>query len=160
MRQDLIDRREDTFDLLIVKGLSYGRTVDLIMEKHGCKKTTIETDIGRMNEWLPRLIDETDHTMRNGLVRLKEIRKNRQELNRLAQMARSDKEYMKEASIRSRINDSLQLDLTLSQTLGLAERAPDKVDVTTREADRASADYILLDDDGEISAEVKVEAGE
>lgn len=121
MKPELRERREKTFDLLITKGYPYRRVVEQIASNYDISESGVETDIGRMEDWLPKIVED-DETRKDGLVRLREIRKNRQRLHRMADEARKNKDLETELEIRRKIDDSVELDIALSQSLGHTER--------------------------------------
>jgi len=124
MRNDLLDRREETFDLLVNKGFPYRKVVERISSKYDISESGVETDIGRMDDWLPKVIDESDHSRGDGKVRLKEIKQNRQRLQRMALEAQQRGELQTELPIRRKIDDSVELEIALRQSLGLTDREP------------------------------------
>jgi len=128
MDRDLLTRREETVDLLVVQGLPYQRVVERIADRHDITQSGVKTDIGRIEDWLPKVIDESDQTRKDALVRLKELRTNRQRLQRMALEAQRDDDLETELKIRDKIDDSIELDIALSQSLGLTEREPTAVE--------------------------------
>ena len=127
MRPELRDRREETWDLLVVKGLKYSTVCERLAAKYDVKENTIEKDISRMKNWLPELI-RVDDT--GGYSRLREIRQNRQRMQQMAMEARRDGDRKEELRIRRLIDQAVELDITISQSLGMTQRAPDEVSVT------------------------------
>jgi len=134
MKPDLVDRRERTFELLIVEGRKYTDVVETIAREYDITESGVRTDIDRMDSWLPKIVEE-DHAREDGLVRLKEIRKNRQEMRRLYGEMKQQIERDPDADPRvlidilERIDDNLDLDIGLSQSLGHAEREPGQLEV-------------------------------
>lgn len=134
MKPDLVDRRERTFELLIVEGRQYTDVVETIAREYDITESGVRTDIERMDSWLPKIVEE-DHAREDGLVRLKELRKNRQEMRRLYGDMKQRIERDPEADPRvlidilERIDDNLDLDIALSQSLGHAEREPGQLEV-------------------------------
>lgn len=128
MDRDLLARREETVDLLVVQGMPYQRVVERISDRHDITQSGVKTDIGRIDDWLPKVIDESDQTRKDALVRLKELRTNRQRLQRMALEAQRDDDLETELKIRDKIDESIELDIALSQSLGLTEREPTAVE--------------------------------
>lgn len=124
MRRDLQDRREKTFDLLVNKGVPYGKVVERIATQYDISESGVESDINRMDDWLPKLVDETDHSRKDGKVRLKELKSNRERLQQMAMEARRDDNLDRELAIRRKIEDSIELEVALRQSLGHMEREP------------------------------------
>jgi transposase len=124
MRRDLQDRREETFDLLVNKGVPYRKVVEQIASKYDISESGVESDINRMDDWLPKLVDETDHSRKDGKARLKELKSNRERLQQMAMEARRDNKLDRELAIRRKIEDSIELEVALRQSLGHMEREP------------------------------------
>lgn len=132
MDSDLLERREKTFDLLVVEGRPYSQVVATIARQFDCAESTVRTDISRMTErengqpgWIVDMTQAQAAT-KDGLTRLLELRRNRQRLQQLAADA-DDAEV--ELQIRERIDDSIDLDVALSQSLGHTDREPASVEV-------------------------------
>jgi len=149
MDRDLVERREETFDLLICKGIGYRKVVEKISRKYDLSESGVETDIGRMDEWLPKLVEETDLTRKDGLVRLKELRQNRQRLQQMAMEARSNNDLMEELKIRRNVEDNIELDIALSQSLGHTEREPSAVENAMQDFATGAMRVEFESDDGE-----------
>lgn len=124
MRKDLRKRREETWDLFAIKGLDYGDVVERLAEKYDVAEGTIESDIHRMDNWLPKL-DET--SQRSGVSRMRELQKNRQRLQQMALEARRDGDLSQELEIRRQIDRSAERHINLSQSLGLTDEVPDEI---------------------------------
>lgn len=125
MNSDLLERREKTFDLLIVKGFSYSKVVRKIADEYDVTESGVKSDISRMENWLPKLVED-DATRKDGLVRLRELRGNRQRLQQMALEAQRDNDRIDELRIREQIEQSVELDIALTQSLGETEREPDR----------------------------------
>jgi len=124
MKPDLVDRRERTFELLIVEGRKYTDVVETIAREYDITESGVQTDIDRMDSWLPKIVEESDVTREDGLVRLKELRQNRQRLQQMALEARKNNDLMDELQIRRKVEDNIELDIALSQSLGHTSREP------------------------------------
>lgn len=134
MDPELIERRERTFELLIVRGVKYGDVVDTIASEYDISEAGVRMDIGRMEAWLPKLV-ESDHARKDGLVRLKELRHNRREMRRLYDELKdrirgdSDADPQVLLNVLEKIDDNIDLDIALSQSLGMTEREPQQLEV-------------------------------
>ena len=126
MKEDLRQRRDETFEMLVIKGYEYRRVVDTLAERYDVAPSTIETDIGRMSDWLPRLAYYDDDS---GAGRIIELKKNRQRLHQMATEARSEGDTALELKIRRRIDKAIEADIRLSQSLGLTNEEPDRHEV-------------------------------
>lgn len=115
MDEQLRKRRSDTWDLLVVKGLDYRKVVRRVANKYGAKETTIETDITRMEQWLPEL----NHTnFSSGVSRLRELRENRQRRQQMVLEARRDGDTERERELLQEIDWAIETDVRLAQSLG------------------------------------------
>lgn len=119
MNRELAERRDRTFDLLVTQGRDYTDVVDAITREFDVTKTAVETDISRINEWLPKLVEQLDRGREDGKLRLRELKKNRQ---RLQQLAEDADEASKELKYRRAIEQSIQTELQLRQSIGLTHR--------------------------------------
>lgn len=134
MKRSLVDRRERTFELLIVKGQRYGKVVSTIASEYDISEAGVESDIRRMDKWLPELV-ENDYARKDGLTRLKELRMNRREMHNLydelKDRIRADEDADPEVLLKvlDKIDSNIDLDIALSQSLGLAEREPAQLEV-------------------------------
>ncbi|MFD1512451.1 hypothetical protein [Halomarina rubra] len=130
MRSELRERREKTWDLLVVKGLDYGDVVERLATQYDVTASAIESDIHRMDDWLPKL--DAGSTS-SGLSRLRELRQNRQRYQQLAVEARREGDIDQELRVRRRIDQAIDLDVSLAQSLGLTVREPEEVTVAVDE---------------------------
>ena len=149
MRRDLKDRREETFDLLVNKGFAYRKVVERIASKYDISESGVESDINRMDDWLPELIDESDQSRKDGLVRLRELKSNRERLQRMALEAKRDDDLDKELAIRRKIEDSIELEVALRQSLGHMEREPTAVENAMADFATGAMQVEFPDPDGE-----------
>lgn len=127
MRPDLRERRKETWNRLIVQGFPYRQVCDHLGEKYDVTPNAIEKDISRMDDWIGDLIAVDDVS---GYSRLMEIRQNRQRLQRMADEARRETDRDEELRIRRMIDKAVQLDVMISQSLGITDRAPSEVNVS------------------------------
>lgn len=157
MDRDLLSRREETVDLLVVQGLPYQRVVERLADRYDITQSGVKTDIGRIDDWLPKVIDESDKTRKDALVRLKELRTNRQRLQRMALEAQQDDDLETELQIRDKIDDSIELDIALSQSLGLTEREPTAVENAMADFATGAMEVEFPDDDADVDSTPSVE---
>lgn len=138
--------------MLIVKGYDYRRVVDTLADRYGVAPATIETDIHRMDDWLPRLTFYDDD---DGLSRILELQVNRQRLQKMATEARKEGKPRLELKIRNRIERSVELEIEVSQSLGRLVKAPEKIEADIRErAERSESEsYAVIEDDDSISSD-------
>jgi len=126
MQEELRKRRDETFEMLVVKGYDYSRVVTTLADRYDVVPSTIETDINRMSDWLPHLSHYDDD---NGQGKLRELQKNRQRLHQLATEARQDGERLEELKIRRHIDKSVETETELAQSRGAMHEEPDEVQV-------------------------------
>jgi len=125
MQEDLRKRRDETFEMLVVKGYDYRRVVDTLAERYDVAPGTVKSDINRMDDWLPRLawFDDDD-----GAGRLRELRKNRQRMHQMATEARQNGDVELELKIRRNIGTAVETEVELAQSLGQMTETPDTVE--------------------------------
>jgi len=141
MNEDLRKRRDETFEMLVVKGYDYRRVVDTLADRYDVAPGTIKADINRMGDWLPRLAYYDDDS---GAGRLRELRKSRQRLHQMATEARQgDGDPHLELKIRRQIDSSVKTEIELAQSLGSMNREPEEreldIDATDSYADLVGA---------------------
>lgn len=119
MDRELAERRDRTFELLVTQGRDYSDVVETIVDEFDVTKTAVETDISRMNDWVPDLVEQLDRGREDGKLRLRELKKNRQ---RLQQLAADADDPSKEVKYRRHIEQSIQTELQLRQSIGLTHR--------------------------------------
>lgn len=127
MQEHLRKRRDETFEMLVVKGYDYRQVVTTLSERYDVKSKTIESDISRMSDWLPRLSHYDDD---DGIGRLREMQKNRQRLHQMTTEARNNNDPHLELKIRRQIDSSIETEVELAQSLGEMNEEPDKHEVT------------------------------
>lgn len=124
MRRELRDRREQTWELLVLMGIPYGETVERIAAEYDVRETTVESDINRMEDWLPNL----DVNYYSGISRLRELRQARQRQHQLSMEARrEDDRELERKVLRDRVQN-IETDVHLSQRLGLANEEPSSIE--------------------------------
>lgn len=155
MRQDLRERRLETWDLLVIKGIPYGDVVTRLADKYGTAESTIESDIGRMDNWFPKL-DLTDDELVRAQMRLREHRQNRQEIQQLILRIRNNDnisdatKIKRELEARRQLDESVEREVQLAQSLGFLDRAPDQISVSgdvSHDHDHAHTHTAELGDD-------------
>lgn len=123
MRDDLVERRERTWDLHVIKGFSTSEVSRKLASQYGVKEATIRKDISKMDEWLGKL---DDHTSKTAASRMRELRQNRQRMHQMAMEARSDDDLKEELRIRRAIDSNIDRDVNIAQSLGVTHKEPDR----------------------------------
>jgi len=126
MREELRERRERTWELLVVMGVSYSNTVTRIAEQFDCAESTVKTDISRMESW----VGDLDVSYYSGVSRLRELRQARQRLRQYEMQAQQDEDPDLASRINDKIAKNLKADLRISQKLGLTNETPTQVEVS------------------------------
>ena len=126
MKEELRERRERTWELLVVMGVQYSQAVSRVANQFDVAESTVKTDISRMETW----VDKLDVSYYSGVSRLRELRQARQRLRQYEMQAQQDED----ADLASRINDkiaqNLKADLRISQKLGLTNEEATQVEVS------------------------------
>lgn len=125
MRDDLRQRRERTWELLVVMGIGYSQAVARIASEFDCSEGTVKSDISRMESWLPEL----DVNYYSGVSRVRELRQQRQRLNQMAMQAQQNEDLQEERKIRQTIIRSIIKDVRITQRLGLTNEEPQQIEV-------------------------------
>ena len=125
MKEELRERRERTWELLVVMGVSYSQTVSRIAEQYDCAESTVKTDISRMESW----VGDLDVSYYSGVSRLRELRHARQRLRQYEMQAQQDEDQDLASRINDKIAKNLKADLRISQKLGLTNETPTEVEV-------------------------------
>jgi len=125
MKEELRERRERTWELLVVMGVSYSQTVSRIAEQYDCAESTVKTDISRMESW----VGDLDVSYYSGVSRLRELRQARQRLRQYEMQAQQDEDQDLASRINDKIAKNLKADLRISQKLGLTNETPTEVEV-------------------------------
>jgi hypothetical protein len=131
MREELQKRRDETFEMLVVKGYDYRRVLDTLAERYDVSPNTIKTDINRMDEWLPRLAWYDDD---DGAGRLRELHKNRQRMHQMATEARKDGDVNLELKIRRQIDSAVETEVELAQSLGAMNETAEEFEHTANQS--------------------------
>jgi hypothetical protein len=125
MNQELRERRERTWELLVVMGVQYSQVVQRVAEQYDCAESTVKTDISRMESWVGKL----DVSYYSGVSRLRELRQARQRLRQYEMQAQQDEDQDLASRINDKIETNLKTDLRISQKLGLTSETPTQVEV-------------------------------
>lgn len=125
MRDDLRERRERTWELLVALGVSYGDAVARIAQEFDCAEGTIKSDISRMDRWIGKL----DVSYYTGVSRLRELRRQRQKLEQLALEAAQNEDLAEQRKLRKTIADIVVKDVRISQKLGLTNEEPTQIEL-------------------------------
>jgi hypothetical protein len=144
MDAELVSRREETWQRLVVHGQSYRNVVQAIAKKYDATESAIETDISRMDDWLPKL---DASSLESGVSRLREQRQNRQNLQQLARKAREEGNLEMELKVRRQIDRAIETDVELSQSLGLTDEEPEEVEMTWKDGLEAAVEHNMDEDD-------------
>jgi len=126
MKEELRERRERTWELLVVMGVSYSQTVSRISDQYDCAESTVKTDISRMESW----VGDLDVSYYSGVSRLRELRQARQRLRQYEMQAQQDEDQDLASRINDKIAKNLKADLRISQKLGLTNETPTQVEVS------------------------------
>ncbi|WP_348612992.1 hypothetical protein [Halobaculum rarum] len=119
----LSSRREYVYQRLVVDGTRYTTAVNETTDTFDTPRSTIETDISRLPQWVDSLDDELRF---QAASRILEIRRNRQHLHRLADAAHDHGDLATELSIRRNIDRSLVDEITVWERMGLLRAASDE----------------------------------
>ena len=106
-------------------GVSYSQTVSRIADQYDCAKSTVKTDISRMESW----VGDLDVSYYSGVSRLRELRQARQRLRQYEMQAQQDEDQDLASRINDKIAKNLKADLRISQKLGLTNETPTQVEV-------------------------------
>lgn len=140
MRDSLRERREETFELLIVMGVGFNETVARIADQFDCAEGTVKSDINRMSEWLPKLDPDGAGS---SYTRLREVRQARQRQRRYEMMAQRDDDYQAASRIADRLIKNIRLEVELSERFGLVDDEPADLELAQ---DLDPEDDALLDE--------------
>lgn len=123
MSDDLRKRREQTWQMLVVEDRDYGEVCETLAAEYDVTRSAIEKDIERMDNWLPKL---DKGSVKSGASRIRELRHNRKRRRELLQEVRNDPDASRqeELALLRQIDQAIQMDVQISQSLGLTEREP------------------------------------
>lgn len=144
MDDELYDRRMRTFHLLFERREDLSTVVDKLTEEFDVTETAIRTDVGRMDDWIPKL----DLGSRaSGYLQLLEQRRNRRRYHEMAEQAKTEENLDQELDIRRQIDQSIQIDIQLAQSLGMIDKEPEQVELGWKDYITAAAGSEAVDDE-------------
>ena len=115
--KDVTERRERTYELYVIQGLSREETVDRVVEEFDVAPVTVANDLREMDDWVDKLI-QADPT---GESRIRELRESRDRLYNLALDAREAGDTELERKIVADIVSAIATDIKLCQSLTLTD---------------------------------------
>lgn len=127
MRSDLEARREETWRRYVVRGEARSDVCEDLAAKYDVSPNTIDSDITRMDDWLPTLCAERG--VHYGVSKLRELQDVRQRLHRMAAEARAADDRAQELRVQKEIARNLKRDVAIAQSVGVLEQAPAEVAV-------------------------------
>ena len=127
MREDLRERREQTFHLIYRMGVSPSKAVARIADQHDCSESAVWTDLGRMGDWITS--DELNVSFQDGILRVAKVRAQHQELEQLAVQAQQDGDPAEARRCREAIVSAVETEDQMARRLGLTDEAPHQVEV-------------------------------
>lgn len=127
MRSDLRERRRDTYRLLYRLGCSYSDTVSRLAEEYDVTESAIENDIAKMSGW----ITELDVPLTDGLLRVRQVREQAQELETLALQAKQDGDLTESRRAREAIVKAIETENRMAQRLGVTNAEPVQVELAS-----------------------------
>jgi hypothetical protein len=125
MRPDLRERRRETYRLLYRLGVPYSDAVSRLAEQYDVTESAIENDIAKMSGW----ITDVDVSLQDGLLRVRQVREQAQELEQLALQAQQNEDLTEARRCREAIVKAVETENQMAQRLGLTEKAPAQVEV-------------------------------
>jgi hypothetical protein len=125
MRPDLRERRRETYRLLYRLGVPYSDAVSRLAEQYGVTESAIENDIAKMNGW----ITEIDIPLADGILRVRQVREQAQELEQIALQAQQNEDLAEARRAREAIVKAVETEDQMARRLGLTEEAPHQVEV-------------------------------
>lgn len=124
----LLERREETYNLLYRHGVDYSEAVQRLSDSYGVSKSAIRKDVSRMPSW----ISDINANLGDGLLRVAKVRDQHQDLEEVALEARRDGDLETVIRARKAIVQSLRVEDRMAARLGLtpddAETAEDVLD--------------------------------
>lgn len=125
MRPELRERRKKTYRLLYQLGVSYSDVVSRLADQYGVTESAIENDIAKMSGW----ITDLDVPLADGLLRVRQVREQVQELEQLALQAQQNEDLTEARRARVAIVKAVETEDQMARRLGLTDEAPRKVEV-------------------------------
>jgi hypothetical protein len=125
VRPDLRERRQETYRLIYRLGLPQRDAVSRLADQYDVTEAAVRKDIQRMSGW----ITDLDIPLADGLLRVRQIREQAQELEQLALQAKQDGDLAEARRCREAIVSAVETEDKMARRLGLTEEAPQKVEV-------------------------------
>lgn len=125
MRPDLRERRRETYRLLYRLGVPYSDAVSRLSKQYDVTESAIENDIAKMSGW----ITDLDVPFADGLLRVRQVREQAQELEQLALKAQEDGDLTEARRAREAIVSAIETEDRMARRLGLTDEAPLQVEI-------------------------------
>jgi len=125
MRPNLRERRRETYRLLYQLGVPYSDAVSRLAEQYDVTESAIENDIAKMSGW----ITEIDVSLQDGLLRVRQVREQAQELEQLALQAQQNEDLTEARRCREAIVKAVETENQMARRLGLTDEAPHQEEV-------------------------------
>jgi CheY-like chemotaxis protein len=125
VRDDLRERRRETYRMLYRLGIPYGEAVSRLAEQYDVSESAIENDVAKMSGW----ITDLDVPLTDGLLRLRQVREQARELEQLALQARQDEDLAEARRCREAIVKTVARENRMAQRLGVTTEAAHTVEV-------------------------------
>lgn len=116
MNDELRDRRQETYQMLVAHGISQTEVVKRLSDRYNVSKSAIRKDIKNMNSWL----EDLSVDFGAGIVRLTRLRDQQQQLEQVALQARNDGEAQTEIRARQEIRKAIMAEDRMATRLGLS----------------------------------------
>ena len=143
----LTERRMRTVELLVMQGLPKDEAAAIIADEFDVAEKGALRDIRRLETWIG---DLPPRTLPTGELRIQELRQARLRLYEIAEVAREERDISYEQRVLTEIMDSIEADIRLCQSLGLAVDAagettlPEDVDASGPVGDLAERDPAVV----------------
>lgn len=124
MRPDLRERRRETFRLMYRLGLPQRDVVARLADQYDVSEAAVRKDIQRMSGW----ITEIDVPLQDGVLRVRQIREQVQELEQAALEAKQDGDLAEARRCRDAIVKAIKTEDQMARRLGLTDEAPNQVE--------------------------------
>jgi len=131
MREDLRERREQTFELIYRMGVSPSKAVARLADQYDCSESAVWTDLGRMGDWITS--DKLNVSFQDGILRVAKVRAQHQELEQLAVQAQQDGDPAEARRCREAIVSAVETEDQMARRLGLTNEASKQIEVGTLE---------------------------
>ena len=125
MRPDLRERRRETYRLLYRLGVPYSQAVTRLADQYDVTESAIENDIAKMSGWITKI----DVPLADGLLRVRQVREQVQELEQVALQAKQDGDLTEARRAREAIVDAVETENRMAQRLGLTNEEPVQIEV-------------------------------